>query len=604
MPTELLAQLLEQPTVVIDRLCAELADAYAEAGHGFQLTKVAGGYRHSVAVRNDGTLWAWGSNFWGQLGDGTTETRTSPVQIGSAANWAVVACGISNTVAVKTDGTLWVWGGDSTSSPTRMGLDSNWVTVAAGSGSSLYAAVKADGTLWAWGYNGNGQVGDGTTTNRPSPVRIGTATNWIAVSCGYSHGMASKSDGTLWAWGVNTYGELGDGTTSTRLSPVQCGTGNAWGKLPARLGSQYSTVLTLDGKMWACGNNAYGELGTVDPSVHNRMWPLRVPQILSLPALPALAVGQPVALSATAPSQLPVRYGVVGPATLNGNILTPTGTGTVEVIAWQPGDATWASTEPLRRTQTVTPSNNANLTNLALSAGTLTPAFVSLTTDYAATVGNTTATLTVKPTVDNLAATVRVNGVPVVSGTASAAIPLALGGNSITVVVTAQDGVTTRTYTVNVTRQSAIVSWRQTYFGNATAFTGDLQDFDHDGVLNLFEFAFGTDPTVHGGGVLVYNGTLAGGGAIGATGQPTTVFEPTATGIDYRALFVRRKDYAAAGLTYTPQFSADMLTWANSAAVPAVLADDGTYQIGSVPYPPFVGGKKARFFRISVTLAP
>ena len=124
--------------------------------------------------------------------------------------------------------------------------------------------------------------------------------------------------------------------------------------------------------------------------------------------------------------------------------------------------------------------------------------------------------------------------------------------------------------------------------------------------MNLLEFAFGTDPVsnLSGNAPLQYTGTFAGGGAIAATGQPATMLESTVNGVDFRALFVRRSDFAAAGLTYTPQFSASMATWANSAAVPVVLADDGVNQIVSVPYPPFVGGKKARFFRISVTLAP
>ncbi len=259
----------------------------------------------------------------------------------------------------------------------------------------------------------------------------------------------------------------------------------------------------------------------------------------------------------------------------------------------------------LRAYNPVIPSNNADLSGLVLSMGTLAPAFDSGTTSYSASVSTPVRTMTITPTAAQSYATIMVNGtMPVNSGSPSGNISLNVGGNPINVVVTAQDGVTTKTYTVTVTPESGIGSWRQFYFGNATAYIGDLQDFDHDGVLNIFEFGFGTDPTVRGGGLLQYNGNLAGGGTIGATGQPTTTFASTATGIDYRALFVRRKDHVAAGLTYTPQFSADLLAWVPGAVVPTVLADDGRFQIVSVPYPPFVSGKKARFFRIQVTLAP
>jgi len=99
-------------------------------------------------------------------------------------------------------------------------------------------------------------------------------------------------------------------------------------------------------------------------------------------------------------------------------------------------------------------------------------------------------------------------------------------------------------------------------------------------------------------------GFVTAGGTIGSTGQPVTTFEPTLYGNDFRGLFVRRVDYAVAGLTYTVQFSPDLITWQDSTATPAVLATDGTHQIVSVPYPAFIAGKKARFSKLSVILAP
>ena len=149
------------------------------------------------------------------------------------------------------------------------------------------------------------------------------------------------------------------------------------------------------------------------------------------------------------------------------------------------------------------------------------------------------------------------------------------------------------------TGQTAFEAWAAS---NTVA--NDPNALGANGQKNLFNFAFGINPVTGGNGELLYAGTLAGGGTITSTGLPRTWLEPSGNGVDFRALFVRRKDYVAAGLTYTPQFSADLATWVNSAAVPAVLADDGANQIVSVPYPVFVAGKKARFFRISVSLAP
>jgi phosphodiesterase/alkaline phosphatase D-like protein/2',3'-cyclic-nucleotide 2'-phosphodiesterase (5'-nucleotidase family) len=156
---------------------------------------------------------------------------------------------------------------------------------------------------------------------------------------------------------------------------------------------------------------------------------------------------------------------------------------------------------------------------------------------------------------------------------------------------------------------SPIEIWRLAFFGNAAGSgpnQGILDDADSDAVKNLFEFAFGTNPisNVTGAPELIYTGTLAGNGILTLPGQPITRFEPIPNNVDFRAVFIRRKDYPAAGLTYTPQFSVDLSNWQNSPAIPTVLADDGTWQVVSVPYTRSISGRKARFFRIGVDLAP
>ena len=156
---------------------------------------------------------------------------------------------------------------------------------------------------------------------------------------------------------------------------------------------------------------------------------------------------------------------------------------------------------------------------------------------------------------------------------------------------------------------NSVETWRQINFGNpggAGPNQGNLDDADSDSVNNLFEFAFGTNPSSNatGSAALNYTGTFAGNGTLALPGQPITQFEPVTNNVDFRTVFVRRKDYLAAGLTYTPQFSADLTVWQDSTAVPTVLADDGTWQVVSVPYPRAIAGRKARFSRILVNLAP
>jgi len=144
---------------------------------------------HTLAVKTDGTLWAWGSNSFGFLGDGTTIDRLSPVQIGSLTDWSKVATNSQ--------------------------------------GASM--AIKTDGTLWSWGYNTTyGELGLGDKTNRSSPVQVGALTDWADVKGSYDCFWAIKTDGTLWAWGRNQFGQLGLGDIVDRSSPVQVGSSTSW----------------------------------------------------------------------------------------------------------------------------------------------------------------------------------------------------------------------------------------------------------------------------------------------------------------------------------------------------------------------------------------
>ncbi|MCL2258584.1 MAG: hypothetical protein FWC18_02010 [Cystobacterineae bacterium] len=207
---------------------------------------VAAGGTHTAALRSNDTVWTWGSNEHGQLGDGTTEYRNHLVQVvapsgsGHLSGVVALAVGESHTVALKSDGTVWAWGdnehgqlGDGTkqqrSRPVQVLLPSGAaltgvIAIAAGSAHTL--ALKSDGTVWAWGDNEHGQLGDGTTKHKSCPEQVslpsGVAlTNVIAVAAGYEHTVALKSDGTVWAWGTNKKGQLGDGTRTSQRQPIR-----------------------------------------------------------------------------------------------------------------------------------------------------------------------------------------------------------------------------------------------------------------------------------------------------------------------------------------------------------------------------------------------
>jgi len=207
------------------------------------LTLSAGQYS-IVAIQTNGTLWSWGKNNYGQLGlnisPATTYMTSSPKQVGSLTNWLNVACGSYQVLAIKTDGTLWAWGFNTSgqlglgnitnySSPKQVGSLTNWSSISAGNYFGM--SIKTDGTLWSWGQNGGGQLGQGNIVNTSSPKQVGSLTTWSTLSVpstNTSSMFVIKTDGTLWGWGVNNIGQLGLGNVTYYSSPKQVGSLTGW----------------------------------------------------------------------------------------------------------------------------------------------------------------------------------------------------------------------------------------------------------------------------------------------------------------------------------------------------------------------------------------
>jgi alpha-tubulin suppressor-like RCC1 family protein len=234
-------------------------------------SKVSAGGTSAMSIKDNGTLWTWGNNSAGQLGLGDTANRSSPVQVGALTDWSLISCaGSSNALAIKSDGTLWAWGingngqlglGNTTSysSPKQVGALTGWATVSAGHEYTL--ATKTNGTLWAWGYEFQGELGNGSggLSNVLSPIQIGALTNWSKVYAGYFNSYGIKTDGTLWSWGQGSYGQLGLGNTTDYSSPKQVGALTDWLDVAGWYGYVLST--RSNGTLYSWGRNYAGQLG-------------------------------------------------------------------------------------------------------------------------------------------------------------------------------------------------------------------------------------------------------------------------------------------------------------------------------------------------------
>ncbi len=292
----------------------QVIDSTDPSGYLSDVNRVSAGDGHVLALKNDGTVWAWGMNWYGQIGDNTTATeRTLPLQviedpttvpINYLTGVVAVSAGASHSLALKADGTVWAWGqnnngqlglgSDSTNKLTAVqvtdptdlsGFLSNVTTIAAGAGFSL--ALKNDKTIRAWGTNGYGNLGDNSTEQRSLPVAVkgpggvGQLTGIAAISAGELNSIALQADGTVWTWGNNSYGALGDNSdhlvAGYSLVPVQVVENPNTD--PITYLTDVSSIATSfhgmavkqNGSYWAWGQNIFGQLGnsSADSAAHN-----------------------------------------------------------------------------------------------------------------------------------------------------------------------------------------------------------------------------------------------------------------------------------------------------------------------------------------------
>lgn len=253
------------------------------------------GYLHTCAIRTNGTLWCWGSNNYGQLGNGTTTNSQIPVQVSGGGAWKVVSMGESYTCGIKADDKLWCWGsnivyqfgnGNTTNSttPVLAGGGATWKAFSAGAYHAC--GIKSDNTMWCWGYGYHGQIGDGTNTTahccdmnaHPNPTQVAGGGSWKMISSGTYANVGIKSDDTLWCWGSSIYGECADGTTGVEGSthnfkPVPVNISGTWSQATIGGAAPACAIKKTDGSIWCSG---YGNLGGLGNGTTTKYQPSQV----------------------------------------------------------------------------------------------------------------------------------------------------------------------------------------------------------------------------------------------------------------------------------------------------------------------------------------
>lgn len=258
------------------------SNRYGQLGNGYILQSItpvsvsgltgvvaiSAGALHSLAVMSDGTVRSWGRNNSGQLGNGTAADASTPTRVSGLSGVVAVAAGLGHSLALENDGSVWAWGdnslgqlGNGTTGKTAIPVRINGLTgvTAIAAGNEHSVALKSDGTAWAWGFNGVGELGNGTATNARTPVQVAGLSGVVKIAAGDDHSLALNSDGAVWAWGQGISGQLGDGTTNNRNTAVQVV--GLSGVVAITAGSAHSLALKSDGTVWSWGYNQSGQLG-------------------------------------------------------------------------------------------------------------------------------------------------------------------------------------------------------------------------------------------------------------------------------------------------------------------------------------------------------
>ena len=229
------------------------------------ITAVSAGGYHSLALKSDSTVWAWGNNSNGQLGDGTTTSSEIPAQVLGLSKVVAISAGYYYSLALKSDGTVWAWGyngygqlGDSTTTQTSLPVKARYLVniIAISAGETHALALRSDSTVWSWGYNYDGQLGLGTNSDSIYPCKVPGLSKIIAIDAGGYHSLALKSTGTVMGWGYNWNGQVGNGNQTSSPVPLPVASLNNVKAISA--GGNHSMALKNDSTVWQWGE----DLGT------------------------------------------------------------------------------------------------------------------------------------------------------------------------------------------------------------------------------------------------------------------------------------------------------------------------------------------------------